>query len=100
MWNLVFNNKQSILRIRVSGQVRFRGKDNGRYPFNYLEMIDNIFRKEDNAIEVCSGGMRSSDCFTVDINPDTTRIPFIAFYMDDKVGCLSITLVEIYDVFD
>ncbi|MFZ1877815.1 MAG: hypothetical protein WAU25_12370 [Nitrososphaeraceae archaeon] len=47
----------------ISGQVRFRGKDNGRYPFNYLEMIDSIFGKEDNTIKVCSGGMRSSDCF-------------------------------------
>jgi hypothetical protein len=32
-------------------------------------MIDNIFGKEGNTIEVCSGGMRSNDCFTVDINP-------------------------------
>ena len=54
----------------VSGQVRLRGKDNGRYPFNYLEMIDNLFGKADNTIEVCSGGMRSNNCFTVDINPE------------------------------
>jgi hypothetical protein len=54
----------------ISGQVRLRGKDNGRYPFNYLKMIDNIFGKEDNTIEVCSGGIRSNDCFTVDINPE------------------------------
>ena len=53
----------------VSGQVRLRGKDNGRYPFNYLEMIDNLFGKADNTIEVCSGGIRSNNCFTVDINP-------------------------------
>jgi hypothetical protein len=25
-----------------------------RYPFNYLEMIDAVFGKEDNTIEVCS----------------------------------------------
>jgi hypothetical protein len=30
----------------ISGQVRFRGNDNDRYPFNYLEMIDSIFGKK------------------------------------------------------
>jgi hypothetical protein len=69
----------------ISGHVRLRGKDQGRYPYNYLEMIDNIFGKEENTIEVCSGSVRgkrttievqrqsqsSSPCFTVDINPDT-----------------------------
>lgn len=34
-------------------------------------MIDSIFGKVENTIEVCSGSMRSADCFTVDINPDT-----------------------------
>jgi hypothetical protein len=34
----------------ISGHVRLRGKDGGRYPYNYLEMIDNIFGKEDNTI--------------------------------------------------
>jgi hypothetical protein len=38
----------------ISGHVRLRGKDQGRYPYNYLEMIDNIFGKEENTIEVCS----------------------------------------------
>jgi len=54
----------------VSGHVRFRGRDNGRYPFNYLEMIDNIFGREDNTIEVCSGAVKGN-CFIVDINPNT-----------------------------
>ncbi len=80
----------------ISGQVRVRGRDRGRYPYNYLEMIDHIFGKEENTIEVCSGSIMgriatssslegnesslssilqlpsssSSSCFTVDINPD------------------------------
>ncbi len=53
----------------ISGQVRLRGKDGGRYPFNYLEMLDTIFGKEKNTIEVCSGSVKE-DCFTVDIHPD------------------------------
>ena len=58
----------------VSGQARMRGKNEGRYPFHYLEMIDNIFGYEPNTIEVCSrsvpGGNKGCHCFTVDINPD------------------------------
>lgn len=58
----------------ISGQVRMRGKNDGRYPFHYLEMIDNIFGYESNTIEVCSrsvaGGNKGGHCFTVDINPD------------------------------
>jgi hypothetical protein len=55
----------------ISGQIRLRGKSLGRYPYNYLEMIDNIFGKARNTIEVCSGSINSESCFTVDINPDT-----------------------------
>jgi hypothetical protein len=51
-----------------------RGRSEGRYPFNYLEMIDNIFGYEPNTIEVCSrsvhGGNKGGRCYTVDINPD------------------------------
>lgn len=54
----------------ISGQIRLRGKDLGRYPYNYLEMIDNIFGGVENTIEVCSGSMNSESCFTVDINPN------------------------------
>ncbi len=57
----------------ISGQIRVRGRDNGSYPFNYLEMIDAVFGKEDNTIEVCSGMIRkyrSTSCYTVDINPE------------------------------
>ena len=63
----------------ISGHVRVRGKDQGRYPYNYLEMIDNIFGKEENTIEVCSHSVKSakeglstsSPSYTVDINPET-----------------------------
>jgi len=63
----------------ISGHVRLRGKDEGRYPYNYLEMIDSIFGKEENTIEVCSHSVKGtkessfslSTCFTVDINPKT-----------------------------
>jgi hypothetical protein len=53
----------------ISGHVRLRGRDEGRYPYKYLEMIDYLFGPEDNTIEVCSRSVRG--CFTVDINPDT-----------------------------
>jgi hypothetical protein len=47
-----------------------RGRNGGQYPFNYLEMIDTLFGKEENTIEVCSGNVKDN-CFTVDISPDT-----------------------------
>ena len=52
----------------ISGQVRMRGKNGGRYPYHYLEMIDTIFGKNDNTIEVCNGNVKEN-CFSVDINP-------------------------------
>ena len=76
----------------MSGQARVRGRRGGRYPYNYLEMIDHIFGMEENTIEVCSGSIKgrittsslessssilqlpsssSPSCFTVDINPDS-----------------------------
>ena len=54
----------------ISGQIRVRGKGGGEYPFHYLEMIDNVFGREENTIEVCSGNVNRG-CFTVDINPKT-----------------------------
>jgi hypothetical protein len=72
----------------ISGHLRMRGKNGGRYPYRYLEMIDNIFGAEENTIEVCSGSIgkagsvittfRESNSlviandspFTVDINPN------------------------------
>jgi hypothetical protein len=58
----------------ISGQIRVRGRDNGSYPYNYLEMIDAVFGKEDNTIEVCSGMIKKygyKSGYTVDINPET-----------------------------
>lgn len=52
----------------ITGYVRTRGRDNGKYPYNYLEMLDQIFGYEPNTIEVCSNSVR--DAFTVDINPE------------------------------
>ena len=59
-----FNNRGFI-----SGQIRVRGKGGGKYPFRYLELIDFVFGREENTIEVCSGSING--CFTVDINPKT-----------------------------
>src|SRR4051812_26753480 len=42
----------------ISGQVPMRGRGEGRYPCKYLEMIDYIFGKEENTIEVCSGSIK------------------------------------------
>lgn len=59
----------------LQGRVSMRGKKGGRYPYNYPEMIDSIFGREENTIEVCSGSVSgrksSSSCLTVDINPQT-----------------------------
>jgi hypothetical protein len=59
----------------ISGHVRMRGKDNGKYPYMYLKMLENIFCYEKNTIEVCSNGVKATEdygcCFTVDINPAT-----------------------------
>ncbi|MFZ0894042.1 MAG: hypothetical protein WAZ77_06020 [Candidatus Nitrosopolaris sp.] len=61
----------------ISGHVRVKGRNNGRYPYNYLEMIDAVFGKEENTIEVCSYKVKEyydTNCFTVDVksatNPD------------------------------
>ena len=54
----------------ITGQVRVRGKGKGQYPFHYLEMIDHVFGREENTIEVCSGSVNGG-YFTVDINPKT-----------------------------
>jgi len=59
----------------LSGHVRLRGRDEGRYPYKYLEMVDKIFGPEPNTIEVCSRSVipwnNGGNCFTVDINPNT-----------------------------
>lgn len=34
----------------ISGHVRMRGKKGGKYPYNYTEMLDNIFGRENNIL--------------------------------------------------
>lgn len=51
----------------ISGHVRMRGKDEGRYPFHYLRMIENLFGYEAETIEVCSRYVNDG-AFTVDID--------------------------------
>jgi hypothetical protein len=48
----------------ISGQVRMRGRDGGRYPYQYEEMIDHLFGTEKNRIEVCSGSIKGRDTAT------------------------------------
>lgn len=55
----------------ISGHLRMRGRNKGRYPYKYLEMIDKVFGCEQNTIEVCSHSITNKEAaFTVDINPD------------------------------
>ena len=82
----------------ITGKLSMRGRDGGRYPYQYEEMINHLFGTEKNRIEVCSGSIKgrtldtgcilsslnvkdtlssvlnlsssSSSPFTVDINPD------------------------------
>ena len=83
----------------ILGHVRLRGKNNGSYPYHYLDMIDTIFGKEPNTIclLVCSGDMmvvnNRSNCktTTVDINP--AKNPDI---IDDAQVLSSITSDNIY----
>jgi hypothetical protein len=62
-----------IINDFLSGHVRLRGRGGGAYPYKYLEMIDELYGPESasNTIEVCSGTVQDTNCFTVDINPDT-----------------------------
>ena len=54
----------------ITGYLRTRGRNNGKYPYNYLEMIDEVFGYDANTIEVCSNSVSNKNCFTVDINPE------------------------------
>ncbi len=54
----------------ISGHLRMRGKDNGQYPYCYLEMLDDLFGPSQSIIEVCSNSIQGSkNLTTVDINP-------------------------------
>lgn len=52
----------------ISGHVRMRARPNGSYPYFYTEMIENLFGKEENTIEVCSRSVHDT-FYTVDIDP-------------------------------
>jgi hypothetical protein len=58
----------------ISGHIRMRGKDHGRYPFGYKEMLEELFgivSSSEEQIEVCSGWVDKQDnLVTVDINPE------------------------------
>ena len=62
----------------ISGQIRMRGRKNGRYPFGYKEMLEEIFgmcNPSREQIEVCSGWVRNvPNLMTVDINPERHAI--------------------------
>ena len=53
----------------LSGHIRLRGRNNGRYPYKYLEMIESLFGPENNTIEVCSYNSQFHKAITVDVNP-------------------------------
>jgi hypothetical protein len=55
----------------ISGHLRLLGKGGGAYPHKYLEMIDSVFGKDDNTIEVCAGMNTVKDAVTVDIRLST-----------------------------
>jgi hypothetical protein len=57
----------------VSGHLRLRGNDNGKYPYKIKELIDELFGRCNPAgeeIEVCSGEVEANkfNLVTVDIN--------------------------------
>jgi hypothetical protein len=58
----------------ISGHIRARARSNGSYPYKLPEMIETLFGREDNTIEVCGGMLKKhgyTNCFTVDVNPNT-----------------------------
>jgi len=50
----ITNNSQFF----ITGKLSMRGRDRGRYPHKYEEMINHLFGIEKNRIEVCSGTIR------------------------------------------
>lgn len=50
----------------ISGHLRMRGRNNGRYPYKYLEMIESVWGPDDRTIEVCSGWVDDT-YFTIDL---------------------------------
>lgn len=61
-----------VLNDFVGGHLRTRGTDEGQYPLPYLEMIEGVFGREPDTMEVCSRHVKAdgvSTSYTVDINP-------------------------------
>lgn len=58
----------------LQGRMTLRGRDNGRYPYKYLNILNHIFGAESGkTIEVCSGlsfNYPINSTITIDINPD------------------------------
>jgi hypothetical protein len=61
----------------ISGHLRLKGRNNGSYPYNFKEVISELFGSipaNEEEIEVCSGTINkfNSPCglTTVDINPE------------------------------
>ena len=58
----------------ISGHLRLLGKDNGRYPYAFRDLIEEIFGScpsSSEELEVCSGDVvAKSNLVTVDINSD------------------------------
>lgn len=46
----------------ITGKLSMRGRDGGRYPHKYEEMINHLFGIENNRIEVCSGTIKGRTC--------------------------------------
>jgi hypothetical protein len=59
-----------IINDFISGHLRMRGRDNGSYPYRYLEMIDAVFGKAEHTFEACAGNVKS------DIHTTTADIRF------------------------
>jgi hypothetical protein len=45
----------------LSGQVRLRGRNNGSYPYKYLEMLDNHFGIENNSMKFVADLLSGND---------------------------------------
>ena len=70
--------RKTWITLHMNVKSPVNGKDNGQYPYNYKEMIDNIFGVANNAVEVCSNSIKKDDSkdlcdhlTTVDIRPET-----------------------------
>jgi hypothetical protein len=58
----------------ISGHLRLKGRNNGSYPYQFKELIVELFGEcaaNETELEVCSGTVQgTANLITVDINPD------------------------------